>query len=129
MKIYMTAREDYLKAILVLHQKIGDVRSVDLARYLGFSKPSISQAVGILTAEGYITVEGKHNLQLTDKGKEIAEKIYERHCFFEKHLISIGVDPKTAGEDACRLEHAISDESFYKLKAVIEEAEIGKKTQ
>ena len=116
MKIYMTAREDYLKAILVLHQRIGDVRSVDLARYLGFSKPSISQAVGILTSEGYLTVDGKHILNLTDKGRAIAEKIYERHCFFTKHLISIGVDPKTAEEDACKLEHAISEESFEKLK-------------
>ena len=127
MKIYMTAREDYLKAILVLHQRIGDVRSVDLARYLGFSKPSISQAVGILTSEGYLTVDGKHILNLTDKGRAIAEKIYERHCFFTKQLIAIGVDPVTAEEDACRLEHAISDESFEKLKNVIENMEL--KTQ
>ena len=127
MKIYMTAREDYLKAILVLHQRIGDVRSVDLARYLGFSKPSISQAVGILTSEGYLTVDGKHILKLTDKGRAVAEKIYERHCFFTRQLISIGVDPVTAEEDACRLEHAISDKSFEKLKSVIENMEL--KTQ
>ena len=116
MKIYTTSREDYLKALLVLQKQIGDVHSVDVARYLGFSKPSVSNAVSLLTKEGYIYMDKDHTLQFTDAGREIAEKTYERHCFFAEKLIELGVDEKIANEDACKMEHAISDLSFSKLK-------------
>lgn len=115
MKIYTTSREDYLKAILVLSQGENKVRSIDVANYLGFSKASISRAVSLLSEEGYLYVEN-HGLYLTNKGKEIAEMTYDKYYFFSKELINLGVNPKTAHEDACRLEHAISDESFLKLK-------------
>ena len=116
MKIYTTSREDYLKAVLVLQNKIGTVRSVDVARYLGFSKPSVSRAVATLTEGGYLFMDQDFILHLTPKGQEVAEKTYERHCFFTEQLTAIGVDLKTAEEDACRMEHAISDVSFQKLK-------------
>ena len=116
MKTYMTAREDYLKAIFVLQNKLGEVHSVDVARYLGVSKPSVSQAVGVLTKEGYLFVDQKHVLHLTEYGEDTAEKVYDKHCFFSSHLISLGVNPTIAEEDACRMEHAISEESFQKLK-------------
>lgn len=116
MKIHTTSREDYLKAIYVLYKKNPEVHSVDVARYLGFSKPSVSNAVSLLTEEGYLAVGDGHILQLTEKGFALAKRTYERHCFFASHLIALGVDSKTANEDACRLEHAISDESFAKLK-------------
>ena len=116
MKIYTTSREDYLKAILVLQKKIGSVHSIDVAQYLGFSKPSVSRAVSTLSNGGFLFMDHNYVLHLTKEGEEIAEKTYERHCFFRDHLISLGVDPVTAGEDACRLEHAISDVSFQKLK-------------
>lgn len=115
MKIETTSREDYLKAILVLSRKYNPVRSIDLASYLGFSRPSISRAVSLLESEGYITVQN-HGLYLTEKGKKTAEETYDKFCFFAETLISIGVSPKTAKEDACRLEHAISNESFDKIK-------------
>lgn len=120
LKIYTTSREDYLKAIFVLQKRSQEVRAVDVARYLGFSRPSVSHAVNLMSNEGYLYVDGKYALHLTDKGLEVASKTYERHCFFTKHLIAIGVDPTVAMEDACRLEHAISDESFSKLKAKLE---------
>ena len=120
MKIYTTSREDYLKAILVLEKQKGSVHSVDVAQYLGFSKPSVCRAVANLVDDGYLEVSPHYLLELTGTGREIAEKTYERHCFFRDHLIAIGVDPKTAGEDACKLEHAISDESFAKLKEHLE---------
>lgn len=116
MKIYTTSRDDYLKAIFVLNRKMSEVHSVDVASYLGYSKPSVSHAVSVLSSEGYLDMDDKFVLHLTEKGRKIAEKTYERHCFFSEKLIEIGVDPKTAQEDACRLEHAISDESFEKLK-------------
>ena len=116
MKIYTTSREDYLKAILVLQRRRGEVHSVDVARYLGFSKPSVCHAVGLMEQEGYLVRDEDHALILTEKGREVAERTYERHCFFTNHLMSLGVSPTTAQEDACRLEHAISDESFRKLK-------------
>ena len=120
LKIYTTSREDYLKAIFVLQKRSQEVRAVDVARYLGFSRPSVSHAVNLMSNEGYLYVDSKYALHLTDKGLEVASKTYERHCFFTKHLIDLGVDPTTAMEDACRLEHAISDESFAKLKAKLE---------
>ena len=110
------AGEDYLETILVLQQTKGAVRSVDVARHLNFSKPSVSNAVSILQQAGYLTMDADHLLHLTEEGRRIAERIYERHCFFKALLIDIGVDPKVAEEDACRMEHAISSESFSRLK-------------
>ena len=92
------------------------VRSVDLARHMGFSKPSISHAVGGLKNGGFLIVDDDGFLHLTAIGREVAEKIYERHLFFMEQLIAAGVDPKTAEADACRIEHIISDESFDRLK-------------
>ena len=115
MKLYASG-EDYLEAVLVLQRKQGMVRSVDLARHMGFSKPSISHAVGVLKNGGFLTVDDDGFLHLSVIGREIAEKIYERHCFFTEQLIAAGVDPKTAEADACRIEHIISDESFLRLK-------------
>ena len=113
--------EDYLEAILVLQKKMGMVRSIDLARHMGFSKPSISHAVGVLKNGGFLTMDEDHFLHLTDVGREVAEKIFERHCFFTEQLIAAGVNPKTAEADACRIEHIISDESFSRLKEAAEQ--------
>ena len=115
MKLHASG-EDYLEAILVLQKKIGMVRSVDLARHMGFSKPSISHAVGVLRNGGFLTMDKDGFLHLTEEGREIAEKIYERHQFFTEQLIAAGVNKTTAEQDACRIEHAISDESFLKLQ-------------
>lgn len=113
--------EDYLEAILVLQKKMGMVRSIDLARHMGFSKPSISHAVGVLKNGGFLTMDEDHFLHLTDVGREVAEKIFERHCFFTEQLIAAGVNPKTAEADACRIEHIISDENFSRLKEAAEQ--------
>ena len=107
MKIHASG-EDYLEAVLILQKKQGMVRSVDLARHMGFSKPSISHAVGILKNGGFLTVDEDGFLHLTAIGHEAAEKIYERHRFFTEQLIAAGVDQETAEQDACRIEHAIS---------------------
>ena len=108
--------EDYLEAILVLKKKLGMVRSVDVARHLEVTKPSVCHAVATLRDGGFLTMDEDYSLHLTDVGREVAEKIYERHCFFTEQLIAAGVDPKTAEADACRIEHIISDESFSRLK-------------
>ena len=110
--------EDYLEAVLILQKKNGMVRSVDLARHMGFSKPSISHAVGVLKNGGFLTVDEKGFLHLTDIGKEVSEKIYERHQFFTEWFVYVGVDRETAEQDACQIEHVISDESFQKIKDV-----------
>ena len=115
MKLHASG-EDYLEAVLILQKKQGMVRSIDLARHMGFSKPSISHAVGVLKNGGFLTMDDDGFLHLTVIGREIAEKIYERHLFFMEQLIAAGVDPKTAEADACRIEHIISDESFDRLK-------------
>lgn len=117
MKIHASG-EDYLEAVLILQKQMGEsaVRSVDLARHMGFSKPSISHAVGVLRDGGFLIVDKDGFLHLTEEGREIAEKIYERHQFFTEQLIAVGVNEITAEEDACRIEHAISDESFQKLQ-------------
>lgn len=120
MKIY-ASREDYLEAILMLQKKTGMVRSVDLARHMGFSKPSISYAVGVLRGGGFLTVDKDGFLHLTDTGREVAERIYEKYQFFTDCLIGMGVDPVQAEEDACRIEHVISEESFQKLKEAFKE--------
>ena len=115
MKIHASG-EDYLEAILVLQKKMGMVRSIDLARHMGFSKPSISHAVGVLKNGGFLTVADDGFLHLTVIGREIAEKIYERHLFFMEQFVAAGVDQETAEQDACRIEHDLSQESFDALK-------------
>ena len=115
MKLHASG-EDYLEAILVLKKKLDMVRSVDVARHMGVSKPSVCVAVNTLKDGGFLTMDEDHLLHLTDVGREVAERIYERHCFFTEQLIAAGVDPKTAEADACRIEHIISDESFDRLK-------------
>ena len=108
--------EMYLEAILVLQRKQDFVRSVDVGEYLGYSKPSVSRAMGLLRKGGLITVERDGGLHLTQEGRELAEKIYERHTVISQMLTEIGVDEKTAAEDACRIEHVISDETFEAIK-------------
>ena len=108
--------EDYLEAILILQKKRGLVRSVDVARHMEVTKPSVCHAVATLRDGGFLTMDEDRFLHLTDVGREVAEKIYERHCFFTEQLIAAGIDPKTAEADACRIEHNISDESFSRLK-------------
>ena len=115
MKIHASG-EDYLETILVLQKKLAMVRSVDVARHMEVSKPSVCHAVATLRDGGFLTMDEDHFLHLTDVGREVAEKIYERHCFFTEQLIAAGVDPRIAEADACRIEHIISDESFSKLK-------------
>ena len=123
MKLHASGK-DYLETILVLQKKLGMVRSVDVARHMEMSKPSVCHAEATLRDGGFLTMDKDHFLHLTDVGREVAEKIYERHCFFTEQLIAAGVDPKTAETDACRIEHIISDESFSRLKeAVAQEQE------
>ena len=108
--------EDYLETILVLKKKLGMVRSVDVARHMEVSKPSVCHAVAVLRDGGFLTMDEDHLLHLTDVGREVAEKIYVRHCFFTEQLIAAGVDAKSVEADACRIEQIISDESFSQLK-------------
>ena len=111
--------EMYLETIHVLLKKNGAVRSIDISEHMGYSKPSVSRAVGLLKQGGYILVDKNGYIQLTESGIRVAEKIYERHTVLSRMLIALGVDEKVAAEDACRLEHAISDESFEAIKAHI----------
>ena len=113
--------EDYLEAILVLQKKLGMVRSVDVARHMEVSKPSVCHAVATLRDGGFLTMDEDHFLHLTDVGREVAERTYERHCFFTEQLIAAGVDPKTAEADACRIEHTISQDSFEKIRRAHEQ--------
>ena len=122
MKIHASG-EDYLEAVLILQKKQGMVRSIDLARHMGFSKPSISHAVGVLKNGGFLTVDEDGFLHLTAIGREVAEKIYERHLFFTEQLVAAGVDLETAEQEACRIEHVISDTSFQKLKEKMRETD------
>ena len=108
--------EDYLEAVLVLQQKQGMVRSVDVARHLEVTKPSVCHAVATLRDGGFLTMDSDYFLHLTDVGREVAEQIYEKHRFFTDRLIEAGVDPVTAEKDACRMEHVISQESFERLR-------------
>ena len=110
--------EDYLEAILLIQQKRGCVRSIDIVNLLGFSKPSVSVAMKNLRENGYIEVDSSGYITLLDSGRQIAEKIYERHTTLSKWLVSLGVDAKTAAEDACRIEHIISSESFEAIKKI-----------
>ncbi len=119
MKIKESA-ENYLETILVLKTKNGSVRSIDVANHLGFSKPSISVAMKAFREEGYITMESDGNIELTEKGLEIASEIYERHHTIARALMAIGVSEETAYEDSCRIEHHISKESFEKIREYLE---------
>ena len=119
MKLHASG-EDYLEAILVLQKQKGMVRSVDVARHMNVSKPSVCHAVATLKNGGFLTMDDGFFLHLTNIGREVAEQIYEKHRFFTERLIAAGVDPETAEADACRIEHVISEESFQRLKATAE---------
>ena len=119
MKLHASG-EDYLEAVLVLQKQKGMVRSVDIARHMDVSKPSVCHAVATLKNGGFLTMDDGFFLHLTNIGREVAEQIYEKHRFFTERLIAAGVDPKTAEADACRIEHVISEESFRRLKAAME---------
>lgn len=124
MKIQESA-ENYLETILVLKNKLGIVRSIDVVNELGFSKPSVSIAMKHLREDGYIIVKEGGAIELTEKGYEIASTIYERHTFISEWLMQLGVSEEVALEDACRMEHVISSESFEALKKyVIETSKI-----
>ena len=120
MKKLHASGEDYLEAILVLQKQKGMVRSVDVARHMDVSKPSVCHAVATLKNGGFLTMDDGFFLHLTNIGREVAEQIYEKHRFFTERLIAAGVDPETAEADACRIEHVISEESFQRLKATAE---------
>lgn len=106
----------YLESILVLSKKLEHVRSIDICEHMNYSKPSVSRAVGLLKNGGFITVDGKGYIYLTEEGNELANKIYERHTIITKVLTAIGVSEQTASQDACRIEHILSDESFEAIK-------------
>ena len=112
--------EMYLETILRLSQTSGHVRAIDVGEEMGYSKPSVSRAMSILKQGGYIVIEPDGSIILTDAGREIAEKIYARHTLITNFLISIGVDKETATEDACKMEHGISDASFEAIQKLVE---------
>ena len=114
--------ENYLEAILMLKMEKGAVRSIDVAHQLEVSKPSVSRAMGLLRENGYITVDGEGWIELTPAGREIAERIYERHHLLTQWLTRLGVPPEIAAEDACRIEHDISAVTFAKMKEHIQKA-------
>ena len=116
MKLHASG-EDYLEAVLVLQKQKGMVRSVDIARHMDVSKPSVCHAVATLKDGGFLTMDDGFFLHLTNIGREVAEQIYEKHRFFTERLIAAGVDSEIAEADACRIEHVISDESFQCLKS------------
>lgn len=108
--------EMYLETVYILTQKSDSVRSIDICEYMGYSKPSVSRAIGLLKSGGYITVDGKGYITLTEEGKFIALKMFERHTILTNFFVNLGVDEKTASEDACKIEHHISEESFNAIK-------------
>ena len=108
--------EMYLETILVLSQKNQFVRSIDVCEYMGYSKPSVSRAVGLLKKDGFITVEKDGHIFLTEKGRAVAEKILSRHTILTEMLVCLGVSRETASNDACRIEHVVSDETFDAIK-------------
>ena len=110
------SEEMYLENILVLREKQSEVRAIDVARYAGYSKPSVSRAVGLLKSGGYLVSDELGHLSLTESGVEVAAKIYERHTLLTRYLEMLGVSAETAAEDACKMEHIISDESFLAIK-------------
>ena len=115
MKIYESA-EDYLEAILKIKNQTGNVRSIDIVHELGFSKPSVSVAMKSLRENGYIEVMGDGHIALLEKGKIIAEKLYERHTVLTNAIVALGVSEEIAAEDACKIEHIISEETFDAIK-------------
>ena len=108
--------EMYLETIYLLSQKLQKVRSIDVAEEMGFSKPSVSRGVSILKRDGYLLVDGNGYLELTDFGLELAKKVYERHTVLTELLVKLGVNEETAADDACRMEHVISDETLNAIK-------------
>lgn len=112
--------EMYLETILILTKKQPNVRAIDISDYMGYSKPSVSRAMGLLKREGLIIVDDSGYISLTKAGKELSTKIYERHNVLTTLLVDLGVSEKTALLDACKLEHVISDETFFKIKQFIE---------
>lgn len=125
MEIHESA-EDYLETILILSRKNGQVRSIDICNELNFSKPSISVAMKKLRNEDYIRMDEGHLIYLTDKGREIAERVYERHCILSNLLMSMGVPEDLAREDACRMEHDLSETTFECIKRHYEEEHLSK---
>lgn len=113
--------EMYLETIYILSQKQQFVRSIDISEEMGYSKPSVSRAMGLLKSKKYITIEPSGNIVLTKSGEKLARNIYERHTILTKVLVSLGVDKETAAEDACRIEHYISDKTFNAIKKHIKE--------
>jgi len=111
--------EMYLETIYVLSQNGKPVRSVDVGEHMGFSKPSVSRAVGLLREGGYVVMNTEGHLSLTDAGREAAEKIFQRHTVLTRLLVSLGVDEATAAEDACRMEHVISDSTYEAIRRYI----------
>lgn len=122
MKI-LKSSEDYLETMLILREQRGYIRSIDIAEALGVTKPSVSYAVKRLRENGYITMDRENLIALTDKGSEIAERVYERHKVLTGILIHLGIDPQIAREDACKIEHDISDLTFEALKRRLREIE------
>ena len=118
----MESGEMYLETILILKNKFGYVRSIDIAHEMNFSKPSVSRAVALLKEDGYIENDPHGMILLTDKGREIAEKIYDRHKTLTKYFVWLGVSEETAQMDACKIEHIISDESFERIRAQLPES-------
>ena len=116
--------EMYLETILRLSQKSGHVRAIDVGEEMGYSKPSVSRAMSLLKQGGYVVIDRDGAITLTDAGREIAEKIYARHTLLTKFLIALGVDEVTASEDACKMEHSISDASFDAIKKLAEKKNI-----
>ena len=108
--------EMYLETVYILTKKSDSVRSIDICEYMGYSKPSVSRAIGLLKNGGYITVDGKGYITLTAEGTAVALKMFERHTMLTNFLVRLGVDEKTASEDACKIEHHISEESFDAIK-------------
>ena len=115
--------EMYLETIHILSQKKGAVRSIDVCEYMGYSKPSVSRAMGILKGAGYIEVDAHGHITLTDDGLALAEKMYRRHTLLTNFLIKLGVDPDIAAEDACKIEHHISEASFDAIKKFVDSNE------
>ena len=115
----LESKENYLETILILQNRCGEVRSVDIAAEMDFSKPSVSVAMKNLRAEGCINVDENGKITLTDEGREIAERVYERHLLFTEWLMSMGISEKTAVEDSCRMEHCLSEERFAAIKNYI----------
>lgn len=111
--------EMYLETILVLTQKNGTVRSVDISEHMGYSKPSVSRAVSLLRSGGYIVMEDDGHINLTASGREVAQKIYDRHTILTRMLEKLGVEGKTAAADACKMEHVISDATFEAIKSYV----------